>query len=191
MLRRRWKNQRTDHRTLFHECLVSRGIYAAGAESVETDNNYGKDLKADGVAKFRMPNGRIIKNAWEYETKECKHSIKDLQEKRDSLVLARDASGACCYDEVIFISKKEYTPHLIEALGGDDYTLVRGRSSVKWLESIKAQNSCAILPQLVKNGARRSKCYRHCPSIIFQDRQPCIQLPIAFGIRSLIAWHLA
>ena len=89
---------------------------------------------------------------WEYETKECKHSIKDLQEKRDSLVLARDASGACCYDEVIFISKKEYTPHLIEALG-DDYTLVRGAAVSKWLESIKAQNSCAILPQLVENGA--------------------------------------
>jgi hypothetical protein len=99
-----------------------------------------------------MPNGRIIKIAWEYETKECKHSIKDLQEKRDSLVLARDASGACCYDEVIFISKKEYIPHLIEALG-DDYALVRGAAVSKWLESIKAQNSCAVLPQLAKNGA--------------------------------------
>jgi hypothetical protein len=144
------KGQTTEH--YFMNALLAGEFMLAGAESVETDNNYGKDLKPDGVAKFRMPNGRIIKIAWEYETKECKHSIKDLQEKRDSLVLARDASGACCYDEVIFISKKEYTPHLIEALGGD-FTLVRGAAVSKWLESIKAQNSGAILPQLVKNGA--------------------------------------
>lgn len=67
------KGQTTEH--YFMNALLAGEFRLAGAESVETDNNYGKGLKADGVAKFRMPNGRIIKIAWEYETKECKHSI--------------------------------------------------------------------------------------------------------------------
>ncbi|MDD2261618.1 MAG: hypothetical protein PHC31_07235, partial [Clostridia bacterium] len=69
------------------------------------------------------------------------------QNKRDSLELAVDASGASCYDRVIFISKKEYVPHLEAALG-TDYVFTRGAAVSKLIESIKAQDSCAQMPQV-------------------------------------------
>lgn len=139
------KGQTTEH--YFMNALLAGECLLNGAESVTVDDNYGQDQKPDGIAVFPMPNGKKFKIAWEYETKECKHSVKDLQNKRDALELMTDASGASCFDRVIFISKKDYVPHLTAALG-DDYVLTRGAAVSKFIETIKAQNSPALIPQL-------------------------------------------
>ena len=139
------KGQTTEH--YFMNALLAGECLLNGAESVTVDDNYGQDQKPDGIAVFPMPNGKKFKLAWEYETKECKHSVKNLQNKRDALELMTDASGASCFDRVIFITKKDYVPHLTAALG-DDYVLTRGAAVSKFIETIKAQNSPALIPQL-------------------------------------------
>lgn len=139
------KGQTTEH--YFMNAMLAGEFILDGAESVTVDNNYGRDQKPDGIVTYILPSGRKYKLAWEYETKECKHSAKDLQNKRDSLELAVDASGASCYDRVIFISKKEYVPHLEAALGAD-YVFTRGAAVSKLIESIKAQDSCAQMPRV-------------------------------------------
>jgi hypothetical protein len=144
------KGQTTEH--YFMNALLAGEHYLHGAETVKIDNNYGKDQLPDVIAVYPLANGSKFTIASEFETKECKHSLKDLQDKRDALKLMTDACGACCFDEIVFIGKKEYVPHLIEAVG-NDYVLTRGAAVGQFIETMKAQKSCGLVPQPGEQGA--------------------------------------
>jgi|GEM_PF-1261690 len=137
------KGQTKEH--YLQNALLAGECWIREAEIVTFDNNYGKDQLPDVDATFRRVNGTKKRVAFEYETKECKHSVKDLQKKRDQLLLMKDGD-ASCYDEVKFIAKKEYVPHLIEALGAD-FVLTRGAAVGEFIETMKACNLPAREPQ--------------------------------------------
>jgi len=143
------KGQTKEH--YLQNTLYTGECYIRGAESVIVDNNYGKHQLPDVIAIFPYADGTKIKIASEYETKECKHSIKDLQDKRDRLVLMKDGA-ASCFNGVIFIGKKAYVPHLIEAIG-DDYVLTRGAAVGECIDSMKAGKPLAQLPQITEQSA--------------------------------------
>ncbi|HWQ43917.1 MAG TPA: hypothetical protein VN456_18070 [Desulfosporosinus sp.] len=143
------KGQTTEH--YFMNALLAGEGYLHGAESVTVENNYGKDQPADVQMVFPLPNGLKLRLAFEYETKECKHSVKDLQEKRDKLILLKEC-GASCFDGVMFIARKEYVDHIISAVG-DDHTLTRGAAVGQYIESMKAQKMSAHMPQLAVENA--------------------------------------
>jgi hypothetical protein len=143
------RGQTTEH--YFQNALLGGECYLRDAENVTLDNNYGKDQLPDVDARFRRADGSIIRIAMEYETKECKHSIKELQDKRDRLLLMKEG-GASCYDGVIFIAKKEYTPHLIEALGAD-FVLTRGAAVGEYIATMKASVPPAPEPQQAEQSA--------------------------------------
>jgi hypothetical protein len=143
------KGQTKEH--YLQNALLAGECWLRGAESVTYDNNYGKDQLPDVVATFRRANGTKVTVAFEYETKECKHSIKELQEKRDTLKTMK-SGNASCFDEVVFIAKKAYVPHLIEAVG-DDFVLTRGAAVGEFIESIKACNLSGLEPQTAEQSA--------------------------------------
>jgi len=138
------KGQTKEH--YLQNALYAGECYIRGAESVTVDNNYGKHQLPDVIATFPHADGTKIKIASEYETKECKHSIKELQDKRDRLVLMKEGA-ASCFDGVIFIGKKAYVPHLIEAIG-DDYVLTRGAAVGEYIETMKASKPLGPVPQI-------------------------------------------
>lgn len=138
------KGQTKEH--YFQNALLAGEYYIRGAETVTVDNNYGKDQLPDVIAVFPREDGTKFKLASEYETKECKHSIKELQDKRDRLVTMKEGD-ASCFDAVVFIGKKEYTPHLIDALGSD-FVLTRGAAVSDYIETMKSCNSPEQEPQI-------------------------------------------
>jgi len=143
------KGQTKEH--YLQNALLAGECWLRDAETVTVDNNYGKDQLPDVDATFRLANGTKKRIAFEYETKECKHSIKELQEKRDRLLLMKEGN-ASCYDGVIFIAKKEYTPHLIEALGAD-FVLTRGAAVGDYIETIKTCKLPDFEPQIGEQSA--------------------------------------
>ena len=52
-----------------------------------------------------------------------------------------------CFDAVVFIGKKEYTPHLIQAVG-NDFVLTRGAAVAEYIKSMKSCNSPEHEPQI-------------------------------------------
>jgi hypothetical protein len=143
------KGQTKEH--YFMNALLAGEGYLRGAETVTVDNNYGKDQLPDVIMTFPQADGSIIKLPFEYETKECKHSIKDLQEKRDNILLMKDGA-ASCFKDVKFIAKKDYIPHLIEAVG-DDFVLTRGAAVGEYIETMKASNPLAEMLQTAEQSA--------------------------------------
>ena len=138
------KGQTKEH--YFQNALLAGEYYLRGAETVTVDNNYGKDQLPDVIAVFPRADGTKFKLASEYETKECKHSIKELQTKRDTILGMKDGD-ASCFDDVVFIGKKEYTAHLIQAVG-NDFVLTRGAAVAEYIESKKSCNSHEHGPQI-------------------------------------------
>ena len=57
--------------------------------------------------------------------------------------------AASCFDGVIFIGKKAYVPHLIEAIG-DDYVLTRGAAVGEYIDSMKASKPLGAVPRIVE-----------------------------------------
>jgi len=131
--------------------LLAGECYLRDAETVTVDNNYGKDQLPDVIATFKRANSSKVTIAFEYETKECKHSIKDLQDKRDRLVTMKEG-GASCFNGVVFVGKREYTTHLIEAVGAD-FVLTRGAAVGEYIETMKASVPPAPEPQQAEQSA--------------------------------------
>jgi len=145
------KGQTKEH--YLQNALLAGECALHGAETVTVDNNYGKDQLPDVIATFRRVDGPLVTIAFEYETKECKHSIKELQDKRDTLkLITTDGGAASCFDGVVFVAKKEYTPHLIAAVG-DDFVLTRGAAVGEYIETMKARKTCAQMPQTAEQSA--------------------------------------
>jgi hypothetical protein len=138
------KGQTREHYLM--NALLAGESYIRGAESVTVDNNYGKDQLPDVILTFPQADGSMIKISFEYETRECKHSIKDLQKKRDEILLMKEGD-ASCFEDVKFIAKKDYVSHLIEAVG-DDFVLTRGAAVGEYIETMKAYKPLAHMPQI-------------------------------------------
>jgi hypothetical protein len=138
------KGQTKEH-YLMNALLAGEG-YIRGAETVTVDNNYGREQLPDVVMTFPQADGTKIKIPFEYETRECKHSIKDLQKKRDDILLIK-VGDASCFRDVKFIGKKDYVYHLIEAVG-DDFVLTRGAAVGEYIETMKAYKPLAHMPQI-------------------------------------------
>jgi len=140
------KGQTKEH--YFMNVLLAGEGYLRGAELVTIDNNYGRDQLPDVIMTFSQADGSKIKLPFEYETKECKHSIKDLQKKRDDILLMKEGN-ASCFKDVKFIAKKDYVSHLIDAVG-DDFVLTRGAAVGDYIETMKSCKSLASEPRLTE-----------------------------------------
>jgi hypothetical protein len=135
------KNQTQDH--YFTVCLLAGELSRMGA--FVTLDDYGTSQEADAVAVFALANGTKKTIAFEYETPECKHSKKELQDKRERLKTKKEGD-ASCFDDVIFIGKHEYIDFLTEALGRD-FVLQRGAEVAEYIRNIKTSNSyVSVLP---------------------------------------------
>ncbi len=135
------KNQTKDH--YFTVCLFAGELSKMGA--AVTLDDYGTDQEADAVAVFTLANGKKKTIAFEYETPECKHSKKELQDKRERLKTKKQGD-ASCFDDVFFIGKHEFMPFLIEAVG-NDFALQRGNEVFEYIQNIKTCNSdVPVLP---------------------------------------------
>jgi hypothetical protein len=135
------KNQTQDH--YFTVCLLAGELSRMGA--FVTLDDYGTSQEADAVAVFTLANGTKKTIAFEYETPECKHSKKELQDKRERLKTKKEGD-ASCFDDVIFIGKHEYIDFLTEALGRD-FVLQRGAEVAEYIRNIKTSNSyVSVLP---------------------------------------------
>lgn len=150
------KNQTKKH--YFTAGMLGGECMREGALSVSFDD-YGRatlpgtDQKqvADVVAVFPLPNGRTFTVAFEVETPECKHSKKDLQEKRESLK-TKEYAGRACFDDVMFIGQHEHLPFLIDALGSD-FVLQRGSEIAEYIQKIKTGNLDIPEPQFTAESA--------------------------------------
>lgn len=144
------KNQTKKH--YFTAGMLGGECLREGALSVSFDD-YGRatlpgtDQKqvADVVAVFPLPNGRTYTVAFEIETPECKHSKKDLQEKREALK-TKEYNDRACFDDVMFIGQHEHIPFLIDALGSD-FVLQRGSEVAEYIQKIKTGNLDVLQPQ--------------------------------------------
>jgi hypothetical protein len=99
---------------------------------------------------FTLANGTKKTVAFEYETPECKHSKKELQDKRERLKTKKQ-SGASCFDDVIFIGKNEYISFLIDAVGGD-FALQRGSEVAEYIRKIQTSSSDVFVLPLAEQG---------------------------------------
>lgn len=135
------KNQTKDH--YFTVCLLAGELSRMGG--YVTLDDYGTYQEADAVAVFTLANGTKKTIAFEYETPECKHSKKELQDKRERLKTKKQGD-ASCFDDVIFIGKHEFMPFLIEAVG-NDFSLQRGNEVFEYIQNMKTCNSdVPVLP---------------------------------------------
>lgn len=125
------KNQTQDH--YFTVCLLAGELSRLGA--YVTLDDYGTGQEADAVAVFTLADGTKKTIAFEYETPESKHSVKDLRDKRENLK-TKEQGGRACFDEVIFIGKHEHVEFLIDALGSD-FVLQRGAEVADYIQKIQ------------------------------------------------------
>lgn len=146
----KFKNQTWDHYSTV--CLLAGELSRMGAYVTidHSGNDNGKKQRADVVAVFTLPDGTKKTIAFEYETPECKHSVKDLQDKREDLT-TREEAGALCFDDVIFIGKHEYVDFLISALGSD-FVLQRGSQVAEYIERMKTSNSDILKLPFIDQG---------------------------------------
>ena len=103
------------------------------------------------VAVFPLPDGRTYTVAFEIETPECKHSKKDLQDKREALK-TKEYNARACFDDVMFIGQHEHMPFLIDALGSD-FVLQRGSEVSEYIQKIKTGNLDILQPQQAAQSA--------------------------------------